>query len=130
MCKSGRVGAVLEAEEEDALFLGAVSTRKKPTTWKKTLKVNGHDLTFKLDTGADAIVIPSAAYSEKRHGPLTKTYIPLCGPSNEPLQVRGQFEAVLKYKDRTTRQLVYAVQKLATPLLGLPAITDLKLLTV
>lgn len=130
VCKSGRVGAVLEAEEEDVLFLGAVSTGKKPAKWKKTLKVNGKDLTFKLDTGAEATAISSAAYSEGLHGPLTKADIPLCGPSNEPLQVRGQFKAVIKYKDRTTRQLVYMVEKLATPLLGLPAITDLKLLHV
>ncbi|XP_063077523.1 uncharacterized protein K02A2.6-like [Engraulis encrasicolus] len=129
VCKSGRVGAVLEAEEEGTLFLGAVSTGRKPA-WTKTLKVNGQALTFKLDTGADATVIPSAAYSERLHGPLTKASIPLCGPSNEPLQVRGQFNAVMTYKDRTTVQPVYVVQKLATPLLGLPAISDLKLIHV
>jgi len=82
VCRSGRVGAVLEAEEEDALFLGALSTGKKPETWKKTLKVNGQDITFKLDTGADATVIPGTAYSKEWHGPLTKATIPLCEPSN------------------------------------------------
>lgn len=45
VCRSGRVGAVLEEEEEDTLFLGAVSTEKKLKTWKKTLKVNGLDIT-------------------------------------------------------------------------------------
>ncbi|KAL2104369.1 hypothetical protein ACEWY4_001237 [Coilia grayii] len=130
VCRSGRVGAVLEGEEDDTLFLGAVSAGKKPETWKKTLKVNGQDITFKLDTGAEATVIPDSAYSEGWHGPLTKASIPLCGPSSEPLKVRGQFNGVMRYKDRTTTQPVYVVQKLATPLLGLPAISDLKLLHV
>lgn len=65
VCKCGRVGAVLEAEEEYILFLGAISKGKKPETWEKTLKVNGQDITFKLDTGADSTVIPVNAYSEK-----------------------------------------------------------------
>lgn len=82
VCRSGRVGAVLEAEEEDTLFLGALSTEKKPETWKKTLKGNGQDITFKLDTGADATVIPGTAYSREWHGPLIKATMPLCGPSN------------------------------------------------
>lgn len=77
---------------------------------------------------ADATVIPATTYSKERHGPLTKATIPLCGPSNEPLQVKGQFDGVMAYKDRTTTQPVYVVQKLATPLLGFPAISDLKLL--
>lgn len=105
--------------------MGALSTGKKPKTWKKTLKVNSQDITFKLDTGA---VIPGTAYSRERHGPLTKAAMLLCGPSNEPLKVRGPFSGVMEYKDRATTQTVYVVQKLATPLLGLPAISDLKLL--
>lgn len=110
VCKSGRISAVLE----DTFFLGVVSTRKKPETWTKTLKVNGTDITFKLDKGA---VIPGTAYSEEWHGPLTKASVPLCGPGNGPTKVRGQFDGVIKYdKDKTTTQPLYMVQKLATPL--------------
>lgn len=39
VCRSGRVGAVLKEEEEDTLFLGVVSTGKKPETWKKNTEV-------------------------------------------------------------------------------------------
>lgn len=77
---------------------------------------------------ADATVIPGTAYSKERHGPLTKATKPMCGPGNEPLKVRVQFNGVMEYKDRTTTKPVYVVQKLATHLLGLPAISDLKLL--
>lgn len=34
VCRLGRVGTVLEGEEDDTLFLGAVSAGKKPETWK------------------------------------------------------------------------------------------------
>lgn len=73
-------------------------------------------------------VIPAAAYSEEQHGPLTKAAIPLCGPSNEPLKVKGQFNGVMEYKGRKTAQPVYVVQRLATPLLGFPAISGLQLM--
>nr|XP_057937756.1 cytokine receptor family member b2 isoform X2 [Doryrhamphus excisus] len=126
-CRSGRVGAVLE-DEDNILFLGTVSAGAQPTNWKKTLEVNGKNVTFKLDTGADVTVIPAAIYSKGIYGPLTRAEKPLCGPSGETLKVKGQFDAVIKYKDNATTQPIYVVQRLSTPLLGFPAISALGLL--
>ena len=52
---------MLEEEKEDTLLLGEVSTRTKPETWKKTLKVNGKRNYVQVG-GADATVISVTAY--------------------------------------------------------------------
>lgn len=127
LCRSGRVGTVME-DEDSTLFLGAVFAGPQPKHWKKTLEINGKELTFKLDTGADVTVIPATACSTDLHGTLTRAEKPLCGPSGETLKVKGQFTAEMRYKDKTTTQTVYVVQRLATPLLGFPAILALGLL--
>lgn len=51
----------------------------------------------------------------------------LLGPGDNALQVSGQFNALIKYKDQTTEQPVFVIQRLAIPLLGLPAIEALQL---
>jgi hypothetical protein len=88
--------------------------------------LNGQQTTFELDTGAELTAISPTVYSEKQHGILTRAAMPLCGPSNNPLKVRGQFNGTITFKDRTTTQPVYVIDRLATPLLGLPAIKALQ----
>uniref|UniRef100_A0A3B3C9Q2 Gypsy retrotransposon integrase-like protein 1 n=1 Tax=Oryzias melastigma TaxID=30732 RepID=A0A3B3C9Q2_ORYME len=127
VCRSSRIGAVVE-DDDNTLFLGAVSAGTHPNNWKKTVEVNGKNVIFKLDTGADVTVIPAATYSKDLHGQLAKAEKALCGPGGEALKVKGQFDAVMKYKDRTTTQPVYVIQRLSTPLLGFPAISALGLL--
>ena len=51
----------------------------------------------------------------------------LYGPSDHSLDVMGQFEEVLYYKDRSSQQTIHAVRRLTTNLLGLPAIISLNL---
>ena len=51
----------------------------------------------------------------------------LYGPSHHSLDVMGQFEEVLYYKDRSSQQTIHAVRGLTTNLLGLPAIISLNL---
>ena len=90
--------------------------------------LNGQQTTFELDTGAELTAISPTVYSEKQHGILTRAAMPLCGPSNNPLKVRGQFNGTLTFKERTTTQPVFVIDRLATSLLGLPAIKALQLL--
>lgn len=49
------------------------------------------------------------------------------GPGDNTLQVSGQFNAIIKYKDQTTEQPVFVIQQLTTPLLGLLAVEALQL---
>lgn len=53
----------------------------------------------------------------------------LCGPSNVPIEVERHFTADINYNGYAVKQQVYVVPGLATPLMGLPAIQDLCLLS-
>ncbi|XP_029701916.1 uncharacterized protein K02A2.6-like [Takifugu rubripes] len=117
----------IQEEEVETVFLGSVSAGGQSKTWQKTLILNGQQTTFKLDTGADVTAIPAKVYSKKQHGPLTTATKRLLGPGDNALQVKGQFNGTIKYKEQTTEQPVFVIQKLATPLLGLPAIEALQL---
>ncbi|TWW58965.1 hypothetical protein D4764_06G0004950 [Takifugu flavidus] len=131
LCKTkpSSVHEIQEEEEVETVFLGSVSAGGQSKTWQKTLILNGQQTTFKLDTGADVTAIPAKVYSKKKqHGPLTTATKRLLGPGDNALQVKGQFNGTIKYKEQTTEQpAVFVIQKLATPLLGLPAIEALQL---
>ena len=83
---------------------------------------------FKLDTGAEVTAVSEETF--KNISKTTKLIPPgkvLNGPSGSTLQVSGEFEGTIQYRDRQSKQTVYVVRNLKTNLLGLPAITDLNL---
>ena len=53
----------------------------------------------------------------------------LHGPAKHPLKVSGQFTGTLLYKQRETQGEIFVVEGLLQPLLGLPAIESLHLLS-
>lgn len=95
-----------------------------------TVKVNGSDITFKVDTGAEVTAISETAFKklncQEQLQPPLKT---LMGPSQQPLPVKGQLKAQIRCKDRSTTQPIYVVSNLKNNLLGLPALTDLQIVS-
>ena len=65
-------------------------------------------------------------YDPAKDGPLSPATKKLNGPSQDLLDVHGQFTAELKRTDTkvTTMQEIYVVNGLTKPLLGRPAIND------
>lgn len=116
------------SESVETLFLGTM-TSTPSAVWKKSIGVNGQQVVFKLDTGAAVTAIPKHMYSEKLHGKLSPPNKQLCGPCNVPIAVEGHFAANISHKGSVVTQQVYVVPGLATPLLGLPAIQELSLLS-
>ena len=64
VCRSAKVIRLVEGEEDD-LFLGEISTKKKANPWMTDLCVDGVEMQFKIDTGADVTIIPETMYRKQ-----------------------------------------------------------------
>ena len=130
MCKTKTVIREVQTEQED--FLGAIhvdtaDTDHRDNPWTAAIDLNERELTFKIDTGADVTVISHSDYSEESDGPLSPPSKRLSDPSQEALDVCGQFNGQLKRNTLQTRQGIYVVRGLHKPLLGRPAIKALNI---
>ncbi|XP_037529195.1 uncharacterized protein K02A2.6-like [Rhipicephalus sanguineus] len=110
-----------------AMFLGAVDLPADAQRDSRLVEVdlNGYPLIAKIDTGAQVSVVPATFAGIPEHlQPASET---LSGPSGKALQVVGKFDATITWRSRRSNQVVYVVQQLKHPLLGLPAIEGLGL---
>ena len=95
--------------------------------WTTNLELNGRNIEFKIDTGADVTVISEQEYLSKQDGPLTQTNRVLSGPSQQQrLDVCGQFLGNLSNQFQSTQQEIYVIRDLRKALLGRPAIEALQ----
>ena len=125
VCRSKTVTGAMEAE--DVAFLDNVSPGKQETIWLATVDLNGKQTPFKLDTGAEVTAISDGTHERLGKPTLDRTDKLLYGPSRQLLQVLGMFTGTFNHKGIQTQQPVYVVKSLRRNLLGLPAITSLKL---
>jgi hypothetical protein len=89
------------------LFLDNVSNNKRVNTWQAEVCVNNKSLKFRLDTGADATVLPAVTYIRLSRDPLSPADRLLCGPNRAQLDVLGRFDAQLQWRDHLTTHTVY-----------------------
>ena len=116
VCRSTRqVREVLVNEDNQEEFLGVIhsetdSLSSTEAPWTTTLELNGRNIDFKIDTGADVTVISEQEYLFEQDGPLTQTNRVLSGPSQQKLDVCGQFVGNLSNQFQTTQQEVYVIR--------------------
>ena len=91
------------------------------------MKVEGENLSFKVDTGAEVTAISEKSYREINKPQLEKAGRKLYGPGRYPLRVIGQFSGKVSHNGRESIETIFVVAGLRTNLLGLPAIMALKL---
>ena len=84
---------------------------------------------LQIDTGADVSVIPEKLYKKLQAPLLESTKRSLIGPSQDKLQVRGQFTGTLVHNSKTVQDVVYVVKGLHKAFIGRPAITVLQLVS-
>ena len=119
-----------ETSDSTPQFLDAVSHQSTTTTaWHIRAMINGKEVIFKIDTGAEVTAISKEVYMAIGHPKLQRPGKILCGPSKQPLDVLGHITVQLTYKQCSIRHNVYIVQSLNQNLLGLPAILALNILS-
>ena len=132
VCRSKReVREVLVSDDSQDEFLGVIhsetdSLSSTEAPWTTKLELNGRNIEFKIDTGADVTVISEQEYLSKQDGPLTQTNRVLSGPSHQKLEVCGQFSGRLSNPCQSTQQEIYVIRGLRKALLGRPAIEALQ----
>ena len=82
--------------------------------WTIGIQLNGNPIDFKIDTGADFIVIPASVYKKSRDNKLQPAKKLLRGPSQHTLTVLSKFHDTLQSVNATSLQDIYVVQKRAT----------------
>ena len=136
MCKSKqKIEIVSDAsfESDDSrgyLCLGVRSIGTVTGAWMTNAKVNGRELRFKIDTGADVTVIPEKVYkttfSKAKLQPVTRHS--LRGPGGHALDVRGKFVAKLQVKALAAQQEIFVVSGMTRCLLGRLSIEALQVI--
>ena len=106
----------VEAEEEGA-----------SSSWRSTVSLNNQAVEFKLDTGAEVTAVSEETYKRVHGKRLQRSMRVLYGPSYQSLQVLGQFRGRLTVKNLSRQETIFVVRGLKNNLLGLPALTALKL---
>ena len=97
--------------------------------WSVTLEMNGSDVTFKIDTGAQCNVIPKHLLQKFSPKPKIKpATIKLSAYNGTSIPVSGKCIGKLKLKDRTVNVLFIVVDSDSVPILGLNTSVKLNLI--
>lgn len=113
----------------DSVELDSVSGTRKKSRSLVTVKIAGKNVQIKVDTGAEATVIPYELYKEITNKPLQKTQQPLKGwLSPKPIHPKRSVRLQTQYGGRELNLLYLVVDGNCTPLLGCDACLDLEVL--
>ncbi len=97
--------------------------------WSVTLEMNGADVPFKIDTGAQCNVIPKHLLQKLSPKPKLKSAtIKLSAYNGTPIPVSGKCIGRLKLKGRTVNVLFIVVDSDTVPILGLNTSVKLNLI--
>ena len=95
-----------------------------------TLYLNGEEVEFCIDTGAEVSAISEQTHESIGSPSLQPLDKELKGPNNAHLDSIGRFKGQLQKGDRKTEQEIYVMRNLHRPLLGRPAIEKLQILAM
>ena len=120
------------SSDEELLLIGAVTAKQASggSDWFADLKINKKTVRFKLDTGAQANVLPETMYTKVANAgqPLRSSKTKLCTYSGEQLQLKGKCTLNCRYKDSETALDFLVVDVQSTPVLGLETCEQLDLI--
>ena len=117
---------------EDTIYLNTIGDIDSvaSNTWLEKVRINDTEVILKIDTGAEVTVITEDMLASLDcKDLLQKPNRVLCGPDGNRLQVVGQLDVKLTFKNQVTSQTIYVLRKLKQSLLGLPAIRELSVIS-
>ena len=113
VCRSEKAAIRAVDTTIDTLIVDTLNNNLSSSdTWKAELNVNDKLIKFRLDTGADATVLPLDTFNQLLSAPLSPSDNVLCGPNRAKLDVAGYFTAVLEWQGKQTMQAVYVLKEL------------------
>lgn len=119
--RSVREVFVPEAEQDgpdNSYFLGAVNVNAPGKPWEVKLRIGGHQVKFKLDSGADVTVITEETYRSLRKQPvLTPTNVSLNSVGSQ-LKCLGTFMSNVSHKGTVYNLHIYVIEKAPVNLLS------------
>ena len=75
--------------EEEFESMDTVTTTTTAKSWYSSVTINGLELRFKLDTGAEVTAISEDDYARMGKPKLVPATNTLCGPSQQRLETKG-----------------------------------------
>jgi hypothetical protein len=113
MCRSKKAIHSVRAEiQAEALFLDTIKNQSvQSNSWSIEISVNDQPVTFRIDTGSDATVLPAATYDAMfANAPLLPVDTQFFGPNRSMLDAVGRFNARLQWRDHRSTQAVYVIR--------------------
>ncbi|MES9901692.1 MAG: RNase H-like domain-containing protein, partial [Sedimenticola sp.] len=120
------------SDEDDNLYVGeikvdAVNKNNNNESWHSLVKIFDKTVKFKLDTGADANVIPANLFY-KLPGEMKQTRVKLSSYGDHEIVPLGKTTITCAVNGKTKDLDFYVVNMKSTPLLGLKACQQLELI--
>ncbi|KAK0148890.1 hypothetical protein N1851_010688 [Merluccius polli] len=134
MCRSRKVHAVDDddvTDQRESLFVGVVNAKAQTQTdeWTVDLKLEHKHVKFKLDTGAQANVIPYSLLQRiGKKNILRPTDVKLSTYTGDKIHVKGKCNWTVKYKKKTFVLEFIVVKKDSKPILGIQACEQMGLI--
>ena len=110
---------------EDDMIIDTISSESPQRGWHTTVKVNGHNVRFKIDTGAQCNILSLETYQQVSSQPLKKLHAKLIAFGGQRIRSLGKATILCKHKHKyytTEFEIISSVSNV----LGLKTITELK----
>ena len=128
-----RINDIEEYSEDDDFFIGSIEHEQKQNTAFANIELTEGDQTtkvrFKIDTGAQANIIPLKLFNRKINKPqlLEPSVHKLISYTGQHLKTTGKIKLHSRYRDREQDLVFHVVDTDSQPILGLQACIDLQL---